>query len=558
VNYSNKPWLKSYKLGPYRLKESLGPYPPEPVYKALEDAANHYPGQDAILFGDLTIKYRQLKKLTDDLAAGLVRLGIEKGDRVCLFLSNCIEFILSDWAILKAGGVVVPTSILRTDEGLCYELESSDSKMIICSETQLDRILAVREQTHLEYICLTAVDGYKQPLRRTGLPQGVFALTDLMEQQAGDFTHIDLEPDQDLCALAFTGGATGLPKGVMVTHSNRYNCIRQGFPWLMEPMLRGFAGKASVLIAIPLFHAYGHYVYHSAAYLGLRAIILPDPRDTALMARTIREHRPFFIPGVPTQFMRIAQETLPRMNSMFLSGSAPLPLEVSKTIQKMTGMPISEGYGLTETSTLATMNVSAFSKITGFMQKQKFGIGIPIPDTECKLVDPETGDEVPLGDPGEIVLRGPQVMKGYWPEAGSGLTSSGWLHTGDIAVMEEDGYLQLVDRIKDMVNISGMKVYTTEVDEVLFSHPAVLMAAAFGVPDPEMPGSERVMAVIQLQEAYKGKISQMEIEEFCRSRLAPYAVPKRIEFREEMPLTVTEKVFKKVLRDEAIEKIRNK
>ncbi len=558
VNYSNRPWLKSYKLGPYKLKESLEPYTPEPVYKALDDAANHYPGQDAILFGDKTIKYHQLKKLTDDLAAGLVRLGIKKGDRVCLFLSNCIEFILSDWAILKAGGVVVPTSILRSDEGLCHELGSSDSRMIICSETQIDRILAVREQTNLEYILLTAVDGYKQPLRRAGLPKGVFALTDLMEQQAGDLPQIDLDPDQDLCALAFTGGATGLPKGVMLTHSNRYSCIRQGFPWLMAPMLRGFVGKASVLIAIPLFHAYGHYVYHSAAYLGLRAIILPDPRDTALMAGAIREHRPFLIPGVPTQFMRIAKEALPRINSMFLSGSAPLPLEVSKTIQKMTGMPISEGYGLTETSTLATMNVSAFSKITGFMQKEKYGIGVPIPDTECKLVDPETGNEVPLGNPGEIVLRGPQVMKGYWPEVGSGLTGSGWLHTGDIAIMEEDGYLQLVDRIKDMVNISGMKVYTTEVDEVLFSHPAVLMAAAFGVPDPEVPGSERVMAVIQLQEAYKGKISQMEIAEFCRSRLAPYAVPKRIEFREELPLTVTEKVFKKVLRDEAIEKIRNK
>lgn len=557
MNYSDKPWLKSYKLGPYKLKESLEPYTPAPVYKALEDAANHYPGQDAILFGDITIKYRQLKKLTDDLAAGLARLGIEKGDRVCLFLSNCIEFILSDWAILKAGGVVVPTSILRSDEGLCHELGSSDSRMIICPETQLDRILAVREQTHLEYILLTAVDGFKQPLRQTGLPRGVFALTDLMEPQAGDLPQIDLDPDQDLCALAFTGGATGLPKGVMVTHSNRYSCIRQGFPWLMEPMLRGFAGKASILISIPLFHAYGHYVYHSAVYLGLRSIILPDPRDTVLMARTIREHRPFLIPGVPTQFMRIAQEALPRMNSMFLSGSAPLPMEVSKTIQKMTGMPISEGYGLTETSTLATMNVSAFSKITGFMQKEKFGIGVPIPDTECKLVDPETGEEVPLGDPGEIVLRGPQVMKGYWPEVGSGLTGSGWLHTGDIAVMDEGGYLQLVDRIKDMVNISGMKVYTTEVDEVLFSHPAVLMAAAFGVPDPEVPGSERVMAVIQLQKAYQGKISQREIAEFCRSRLAPYAVPKRIEFREELPLTVTEKVFKKVLRDEAIEKIRN-
>jgi long-chain acyl-CoA synthetase len=203
------------------------------------------------------------------------------------------------------------------------------------------------------------------------------------------------------------------------------------------------------------------------------------------------------------------------------------------------------------------MNVSAFSKITGFMLKEKFGIGIPIPDTECKLVNPETGDEVPLGEPGEIVLRGPQVMIGYWPEPGSGLTKTGWLHTGDIAVMDEDGYLHLVDRIKDMVNISGMKVYTTEVDDVLFSHPAVLMAAAFGVPDPHMPGSERIMAAIQLKEEYQGKVSTDEMIEYCRTQLSPYAVPKQVEFRAELPLTVTEKVYKKVLRDEVVEEIQS-
>ena len=217
-------------------------------------------------------------------------------------------------------------------------------------------------------------------------------------------------------------------------------------------------------------------------------------------------------------------------------------------------MPISEGYGLTETSTVASMNVSAFSKITGFMQKAKFGIGIPTPDTECQLVNPESGEEVPLGEPGEIVLRGPQVMKGYWPEAGSGLTDTGWLHTGDVAVMDDDGYLQLVDRIKDMVNISGMKVYTTHVDEVLFTHPAVLMGAAFGVPDQQDPGSERVMAVVQLKKEHRGKVSEADMIEYCKDKLPPYAVPKSIELRDELPLTVTEKVFKKALRDEVLKR----
>ena len=554
MTYMEKPWLKSYKLGPYKLKESLEPFPQVPVYKALDDAAEKYPGQTAILFNGKEIKYRPLKNLADRLASGLVKIGVKKGDRVCLFLPNCIEFILSDWAVLKTGAVVVPTSILRTDEGLAHEVSSSNSRVIICSETQLERVMGIQDQTGLETILLISQDGYGEPLRKTSLPKGVHPLTEILEMGDDSPPKVEIDPSNDLCELAFTGGATGVPKGVMVTHANRYSCILQGFPWLMAPMLRGFAGKSSVLVAVPLFHTYGHFVYQSAAYMGLRAILLPDPRDTDLMAKAIHDYRPFLITGVPTQFMRIAQNPLPRINSMFLSGSAPLPVEVSKVVKRKTGMPISEGYGLTETSTLAAMNVSAFSKITGFIQKDKFGIGIPIPDTECKLIDPETGNEVPLGEPGEIVLRGPQVMKGYWPDTGSGLTETGWLHTGDIAVMDGDGYLQLVDRIKDMVNVSGMKVYTTAVDEVFFAHPAVLMAAAFGVPDPNVPGSERVRAVVQLKEEYKGKVSEAEMIDYCRDHLAPYAVPKTIEFREELPLTVTEKVFKKALRDEVIGK----
>jgi len=455
---------------------------------------------------------------------------------------------------VKSGATVVPTSILRTDEGLIHEAGSSNSRAIICSETQLERVLAVRDQTDLEYILLTSQDGYGESLKWGSLPKGVHALTEILDQGEEDLPQVEIDPENDLCELGFTGGATGVPKGVMVTHANRYSCILQGLPWLMAPMLRGFAGKASVLVAVPLFHTYGHYVYQSAAYLGMRTILLPDPRDTTLLAETIREFRPFLITGVPTQFMRIAEESLPRMNSMFLSGSAPLPLEVSKAIQKKTGMPVSEGYGLTETSTVSTMNVSAFSKITGFMQRTKFGIGIPTPDTECKLVNPESGKEIPLGEPGEIVLRGPQVMKGYWPEAGSGLTDTGWLHTGDIAVMDEDGYLQLVDRIKDMVNISGMKVYTTHVDEVLFAHPAVLMGAAFGVPDPQVPGSERVMAVVQLKKEHRGTVSEADLIAYCKDKLPPYAVPKTIELRDALPLTVTEKVFKKALRDDVLKR----
>jgi long-chain acyl-CoA synthetase len=244
------------------------------------------------------------------------------------------------------------------------------------------------------------------------------------------------------------------------------------------------------------------------------------------------------------------------MNVLPMSGSAPLPLEVAQAIKQKIGMPVSQGYGLTETSPLTHFNVSAFARITGFMSQEKVGIGIPSPDTDCMLLDPETGDEVPFGEAGEIVVRGPQIMKGYWPEPGSGLTPDGWLRTGDIGVMDQDGYFQLVDRTKDMVNVSGLKVYTTHVDEVLYQHPGVLAAAAFGVPDPGRPGSERVMAVIQLKEGYSGKVTEAEIQAFCREHLAPYAVPRFVEFREDMPLTVTEKIFKKALREQALARMK--
>jgi long-chain acyl-CoA synthetase len=452
--------------------------------------------------------------------------------------------------------VVVPTSVLRTEEGLLHEVGSSGSRMVICQEEDLERVLAVREKTQVEWILVTSTAGYDLEAVSVPLPPYARDFRQLLAGNDRQPPQVAIETRQDMCELAFTGGATGMPKGVMTSHANRYSVILQGLPWFMKPMLRGIAGKASVLLSIQLFHTMGNFIHQSAVYLGMRIILLPDPRDTQEIVRHIVDTRPFLIPGVPTQFMRLADAGLRRVNTMLFSGAAPLPLEVANEIKRKTGMPISEGYGLTETSTTTHINLSAFSRIFGFMAREKHGIGLPTPDTECKLIDPQSGLEVPFGEPGELVVRGPQVMRGYWPEVGSGLAPGDWLHTGDIAIMDEDGYFQLVDRIKDMVNVSGFKVYTTEVDEVLFKHPAVLMAAAFGVPDPEMPGSERVMAAVQLKQDQQGRVSEQEIKDFCRMHLPPYAVPKYVEFRQDIPLTVSEKVFKKVLREEAISRMK--
>ena len=554
--YLDKPWLRSYKLGPYKLDESLTPYPQQPVFQALDEAAVRYPGQTAVLFLGRSLNYSQLRAQVDRLASALAGLGVQRGDRVCLFLPNCLEFVLSDWAVLKTGAAVVPTSVLRSEDGLAHEVGASGAKIVICREEDLERVLAVQARCDVEAIIVTSTAGYDLQGISVSLPKRVHDFRRLLAEGDPAPPRVQIDPSRDLCELAFTGGATGIPKGVMITHANRFSCIRQGLPWILKPVLRGFVGKASVLIAIPLFHSYGHYVLQSAAHLGLRVILLPDPRDTRMLVEQIEEHRPFLMPLVPTQLMRIAQANLGRMNALPMSGSAPLPAEIAETFRRKTGMPISEAYGLTETSPVTHFNVSAFSKITGFMSELKTGIGIPSPDTECLLVDPETAQEAPLGQPGEIVVRGPQIMKGYWPQPGAGLTADGWLHTGDIAVMESDGYFRLVDRYKDMVNVSGLKVYTTEVDQVLYGHPAVLAAAAFGVPDPDNPASERVMAVIQLKEQYRGSVTEQEICAFCREHLAPYAVPKYIEFRDAMPLTVTEKIFKKALRDAAIARFR--
>jgi long-chain acyl-CoA synthetase len=556
MSYLDKPWLKSYKLGPYKLKESLAPFPIEPVFKALDQASEKYPGQTAILFLGRTTKYSQLKNLVDKFSTALVGMGVKKGDRVCIFLPNCPEFIISNWAILKAGGVVVPTSILRTDEGLIHELAGSASKIIICRQENLERVLAIRNKCEIEHVIVTSTQGYDIQEIGLSLPKNIYEFRKCIYESDPHPIQVDIDPLEDLCEVAFTGGATGVPKGVMITHFNRYSCILQGFPWLMKPILPGFVGKASVLVPIPLFHSYGIYTHQISAYLGLRVILMPDPRDTDLFAEYIQKYRPFMVPAVPTQFMRLSEMDLSKMNVLPMSASAPLPKEVSSAIKAKLGMPVSEAYGLTETSPATHYNLSAFSRITGFAAKEKIGIGIPTPDLECMLLDDETGDEVPYGQPGELVLRGPQVMKGYWPEPGSGLTEDGWLHTGDIAVMDEDGYFQIVDRTKDMVNVSGMKVYTNVVDEVLFRHPGVLMAAAFGVPDPKLPGSERVMAVIQLRTGFEHKVSGKQIIDHCREHLPPYAVPKYVEFRPELPLTVSEKVFKKTLREEAINKMK--
>lgn len=551
---SDKPWLEHYKLGPYRLKKTLEPYPQTPVYRFLDDSAQANPNHIAIEYLGRRISYKDLSLQVDKLSNALAGLGVRKGDKVATILPNCPQFIITDFAVSKTGAALVPCSTLHKVLDLEYEIGESGAETVVCSDEALDLAKSISEKTKLRNIIVTSPLEYSAQGATLAEVPGAHRLQDLIAEHEPKPPEVSIDPVNDLAYLSFTGGATGVPKGVMITHYNRASNVRQGI-WSLEPIWPGLRGKAASEILIPLFHSYGHFAYQAAIALGLRILLVSDPRDIDQAVELLREHRPLLVYVVPTHLMKIAEHKVGRLPIMFMSGAAPLPQEIFDAIKRDIMMPVTEAYGLTECGPLTHVNLSCFSKITGLVTKETLGIGLPVPDTESMIVDLESGEELAAGETGEILIRGPQTMKGYWPDAGSGLVD-GWLHTGDIGKMDENGYFVLEDRIKDMANISGMKVYTTEVDEVLFKYPGVAMAAAVGVPDPERPGSERIKAFVMPREDYRGKLTADEIIAFCRDKLPPTAVPRAVEFRDELPLTVTHKIFKRALREEEIERMK--
>ena len=554
VTYADKPWLKSYKIGAFKLKTTID-YPKKPLFSILDETAEKFPTKDAYYYLGKRMKYRELKHQVEKFANALINLGVKKGDKVVAFLPTCPQFMISDFAILKTGATLVPSSPLLKAPELIHQTEESGAETIICLDMSLDLVNSVKEKTGLRNIIVTSVEDYSpdESEQIKEIP-GTYSFRKLIADHEPEVPEVEIDPTEDLAVLAFTGGSTGVPKGVMITHYNRLSSILQGLPWMMAP-LPAYRGKASTLLPIPVFHAYGHYLMQSSIYWGLKVFLVPDPRDTEMIAQLMNEYRPFVVCMVPTQLLKLAESgiDLKRMPIMVVSAAAPLPTEVAEKIEEKIKMPISEGYGLTEC--ISHINISGFAKVTRFAPSTTPGVGIPVPDTDVKLVDPETMEEVPFGEVGELWLRGPQVMKGYWPEPGSGLEDGGWLRTGDLCKMDENGYFFVVDRIKDMINISGMKVYSIEIDDLLFRHPAVAGAVTIGVPDPKRPGSERIKAFVRLKDDHKGKVDPQEIIDYCKENLAAYAVPKYVEFRDNLPLTVTEKLFKRALREEEIKKM---
>ncbi|MFX1369420.1 MAG: AMP-binding protein, partial [Promethearchaeota archaeon] len=379
-------------------------------------------------------------------------------------------------------------------------------------------------------------------------------MDDLIEKYEPHTETVEIDPKEDIALLPFTGGTTGQPKGTMITHYNITSNIRQSVHWMMDPLKDGIIGKSSGVICIPIFHAYGHWAIHACISWGIKMYLM-DSRDILRIVDVINKHRPFLVFAVPTHYTYFSQMDLIKGQIFYFSGAAALPEDLAEEFEEKSGVPMGEGYGATETACVSTINISALSKVTGFIEETKRGVGLPVPETDIKIVDPDTGEELPIGQRGEIWIRGPQVMKGYWPTPGSGLREGGWLPMGDIVEMDSDGYFKVVDRIKDMINVSGNKVYSRVIDDILHEHDAVEIAGVIGIPDPERPGSERVKAFIQLKSEYRGKVTEQDIIDFLKDKVKPYAVPKWVEFREELPLTVVMKLFKKKLREEELAKL---
>ena len=556
ASYQDKPWLKAYFLGPYKLKHSMEPYPEINVYTFLEDSAREYPEAVACVYADEEMTYPELKDKVDRLASALVDLGVKKGDPVATVLPSCPEFIIADYACMKIGAVHVPLSILHKADDLLHELRESKAEVVVCSYRRVPRVNEVKPQTEVKTIIYTPTKiypDYEAPEMEDISEPGYYLMSDLFEKYEPHTEHVEINPREDIALLPFTGGTTGVPKGTMLTHYNLTSNVVQTIHWMLAPLKVGIVGKGATTICVPIFHMYGHWAIHASISWGLKMFLM-DPRDISKIVEVINEYRPAMVFAVPAHYTMFCNMPLKKGQIFYYSAAAALPPDLAEEFEKISGVPMGEGYGATETSAAATVNISAFSKVTGFMKQVKRGVGVPLPDTEIRVVDPETGEEPSVGEPGEIWVRGPQIMVGYWPTRGSGLEEGGWLKMGDMVKMDEDGYFTVVDRIKDMINASGYKVYSRVIDDILHEHPAVDVAGVIGVPDPEKAGYERVKAFIQLKPEFKGKVTEDEIIEFLRERVKPYALPKFVEFRDELPLTLILKLHKKVLREEELSK----
>ncbi|WP_077214182.1 long-chain-fatty-acid--CoA ligase [Bacillus dakarensis] len=550
-----KPWLKHY---PEEIPHTLN-YRNEPIQNDLKYTAEEFPDKAAIHFMGREINYKTLYRYAVKFAAYLQELGIEKGDRVAIMLPNCPQSVISYYGILMAGGIVVQTNPLYMERELQYQMSDSGAKMIITLDILYPRVMKVMQQTDLEHIFVTAIKdflpfpknviypfiqkkqyGFSVQVKHEG-NQHLFM--EIMKQPSKELKDLSFDFEEDLALLQYTGGTTGFPKGVMLTHKNLVSNTAMCEAWLYKCQ----RGKEIVLGFLPFFHVYGMTtVLILSVRQGYKMVLLPK-FDMEAALKTIQKQRPTLFPGAPTMYIGllnhpdIGKYDLSSIHSC-ISGSAPLPVEVQQKFEEITGGKLVEGYGLTESSPVTHSNfLWDRPRVPG-------SIGVPWPDTEAAIFSLDTGEPLPPGEIGEICIKGPQVMKGYWnrPEETAQTLKDGWLLTGDLGYMDESGYFYVVDRKKDMIIAGGFNIYPREIEEVLYEHPNIMEAVVAGIPDPYR--GETVKAYIVLKEG--ADITEKELDAFARKHLAAYKVPRLYEFRNELPKTAVGKILRRALVDE--------
>jgi long-chain acyl-CoA synthetase len=542
--YAARPWLRHYDYWvPPRMT-----YPERPLHEILDTTAIDVPNRPATAFFGATLTFQDIKNRSDRLATAFAAMGLTKGDRVGIMLPNCPQYIIAAFAVLRHGAVVVNINPTYTAREVQAVVDDAGIRILITLDGLAPLALAAGQQTH---VIITSLGEYSAPAAPAPKVDGTLRMTDLIDDvPMPQVIRVSIAPD-DLAVLQYTGGTTGTPKGAMLTHANIFANVVQTEAFMYRTRTRG---EARYLLVIPYFHIYAFTVgMMKGIWVGALQILIPK-YDVEQVLTAIRDFRPTYFPAVPTIFVSLLSHPHAREYGLehvrtFNSGGAPCPVEVIDQFERTIGRTLNEGYGLSETSPV--------THTTPQLSLRKPGtIGLPLVDTDIKIVDVETGDrELPLGEAGELCISGPQVMKGYWQrpdETARALRRDAagkvWFYTGDVARVDEDGYTTIVQRKKDMIIVDGFNVYPSEVETVLYMHPAVRLAAAIGVSDAYH--GEVVRACIALKEG--ASVTPDDIIAHCQGQLAPYKVPRQVEIRDTLPMSAVGKILYRVLREELI------
>jgi long-chain acyl-CoA synthetase len=532
-----KIWLNSYSADvPKSIK-----YPQVPLHELLRKSAVRFPANTAIVYGRREFTYAELDSLSNHFVNALAELGVKKGGRVALFLPNIPQFIIAYFGALKAGAVVTAISPLHREREVEYQLSDSGAQIIVALDSLFPIVEKVREKTQLKKVVVTGLDEFGLETAKTPSIPGTVLFSQLIEKASQKSLEIKFNPDEDLAALQYTGGTTGTPKGAMLTHKNLVSNALAFAEWI-----KGTAHDV-FLTALPLFHIYGMTTSMTVPIsLAAKMVLLPK-FEPAKVLEAIQNQRVSVFCGVPTMYSTLlANSELGKYDltsiRVCISGASSLPPQVQKKFMQVTGGFLAEGYGLTEASP-----VTHCTPVDKSMQTVKVGsIGLPLPDTEAKIVDLETGETLRQGETGELAVKGPQMMKGYWqkPEETALVLRDGWLLTGDIARMDQDGYFYITDRKKDLIKYKDYSVYPREIEDVLYEHPAVKLCAVVGKADSA--AGEVPKAFIVLKDG--AQASGEEIMAFVNDKVASYKAIREVEFRKELPISGAGKVLRRQLK----------